>query len=320
MVVVSSSTGPTERALSSSSSEQQPNAQPAALAVGSVSEERRVRVQGVDVAVVVGGEPSGPPVVALHGWLDNAGSWAPMAERLAGWRWHRVEMPGHGRSGHLAQDLAYHFVDYVDVVLTVLDELGLERVVLAGHSMGASVAMLFAGAFPERVERLVLVDGLGPLVAPAADGPAVLRRALDSRRAQRSRSHRLYPDRDAMADRMMKANPFLTPEATARLLERGAVEEAGGWRFAHDLRLHEGSALRFTWEHVDAFAAAVRCPTLVIRAHHGALQDEEQLARRMAQLPDARLVRMEGDHHLHLTRTADVAPVIEAFVAGAPEP
>src|SRR5690606_21878355 len=104
------------------------------------------------------GEPGAPRVLALHGWLDNAASFVPLAaefERI-GTQVDLVapDLPGHGRSAHLAQGADYSFAGALHSVLDIADALGWDRFALLGHSMGAGIASLVAAGAPGRVERL----------------------------------------------------------------------------------------------------------------------------------------------------------------------
>ena len=120
----------------------------------------------------------GEPVLALHGWLDNAASYLPLASQ-----WQRpmvaLDFSGHGHSDHRPDGVVTHLVDHVRDVLAVADQLGWQRFSLVGHSMGAGIACLFAAAFPERVSRLVLIEGLGPPSTPGEEVANTLRKALD---------------------------------------------------------------------------------------------------------------------------------------------
>ena len=82
------------------------------------------------------GEPDAPKVLALHGWLDNAASFVPLAEHLHGIDLVAIDQPGHGRSAHLPPGTDYSFVGAMNAVLDVADALGWERFALLGHSMG----------------------------------------------------------------------------------------------------------------------------------------------------------------------------------------
>ena len=119
--------------------------------------------RGLRLAYRVWGAERSPTVVLLHGFLDTGASFAPVAQELSK-RW-RVVVPdhrGHGHSGHVGLGGYYHFPDYMMDLDGLIRQLGIEQVGLVGHSMGASVACYFTGAFPERVWALGLLDGIGP--------------------------------------------------------------------------------------------------------------------------------------------------------------
>ncbi|MEO5830348.1 MAG: alpha/beta fold hydrolase, partial [Rhodanobacter sp.] len=128
------------------------------------SEFTTVTLPQLSLQAQLWGDASLPPLLALHGWLDNAGSFARLAPLLTG-RHHVIalELPGHGHSEHLSAGSNYHFLDYVRDVLAVADALRLERFALLGHSLGAGVASLVAAAIPQRISQLFLIEGLGPL-------------------------------------------------------------------------------------------------------------------------------------------------------------
>src|SRR5690606_2312769 len=104
------------------------------------------------------GPRDGRPVLALHGWLDNAATFVPLAPLLPELRIYALDLPGHGRSSHRPPGARYHYVDWVGDVIEAADALGLDRFALLGHSMGAGISILTAGTFPERVERLALIE------------------------------------------------------------------------------------------------------------------------------------------------------------------
>ncbi|MDG4827362.1 alpha/beta hydrolase [Asanoa sp. WMMD1127] len=100
---------------------------------------------------------AGPPVVLLHGGASNAGTWDRLAAALrhAGHRTIAVDLRGHGDSPRAG---AYPLAGFRDDVAALLDRLGLDRVALVGHSLGAHTAVLLAQARPARISRLVLEE------------------------------------------------------------------------------------------------------------------------------------------------------------------
>ncbi|EPM99030.1 alpha/beta fold family hydrolase, partial [Pseudomonas syringae pv. actinidiae ICMP 19070] len=99
----------------------------------------------------------------MHGWLDNANSFARLAPHLEGLRIVALDLAGHGHSDHRPAGAAYALADYVFDVLQVAEQLGWQRFALLGHSLGAIIAVLLASSLPERVTHLALIDGLVPL-------------------------------------------------------------------------------------------------------------------------------------------------------------
>ena len=116
--------------------------------------------------------PAGPApdttVLCCHGYLDIGRSWRPVAERLveAGRRVVAFDWRGHARTEWIGAGGYYYFTDYIADLADMIDALVPGRLHLVGHSMGGGVAIHYAGAFPDRVERLVVMEGLGPPWAP----------------------------------------------------------------------------------------------------------------------------------------------------------
>ncbi len=113
--------------------------------------EIAVDAAGLSLVACVHGEDDAPPLLALHGWLDNAASFAPLATHLHGHRLIALELPGHGRSAHLPAGAFVHYgmADYVAAVLAAADALELDTFDLLGHSLGAGIASLVAAAAPD---------------------------------------------------------------------------------------------------------------------------------------------------------------------------
>jgi pimeloyl-ACP methyl ester carboxylesterase len=254
------------------------------------------------------------PAVAFHGWLDNANSFARLVPQLPSLRLAAVDFPGHGRSDHRPDGDFYHFVDYTYAVINALDALQYEKATLIGHSMGAAIAMLVAGTMPERVKRLILIDGMAPLPGSSQRAPEHLRSGIRDRLEKGDSDHRRYQSREEMKDRMQEANPMLTDHACLELLERGAVFHGSYWTFAHDLRLRNASLMRFREQDNRAFMSRVEAPTLLIRAEHGGLQDDELVSERAECFQNLEVVKVQGDHHLHLNSPEPVADVINEFL------
>lgn len=115
-----------------------------------------VRRDDLDLHYTVHGD--GRPIVLGHSFLCSGAMWAPQVEPLAaaGYRVINVDARGHGESGPVGSDFTIY--DMVGDILAVLDDLGVERAVWAGLSIGGMVALRAALTAPERVEALILLD------------------------------------------------------------------------------------------------------------------------------------------------------------------
>ena len=268
------------------------------------------------VAALRGGTEGATPVLALHGWLDNAASFVPLARHLDGIDLVAVDLPGHGRSAHLATGADYSFYGSVNVVLDIADALGWERFALLGHSMGAGIGSLVAAASPQRVARLVAIEALGAL-AEAPERTAIrMREAVAAARALPRKSLRVFPLLEPAIRARMQANALSEPVARL-LVERGTRQVEGGFVWSSDPRLTLPSFTRLTEAQVRDLVAGIECPVRVIHASPAQpyLPDPVRRAHAAA-LRDGELIVIPGGHHLHMEQPAEVATAIGDFLAG----
>lgn len=260
------------------------------------------------------GTEGGRRVLALHGWLDNAASFVPLAAQLDGLDLVAPDLPGHGRSAHMPPGTDYTFVGAVHQVLDIADALDWQRFALLGHSMGAGIASLVAAAVPDRVERLVAIEALGALPETESETVPRLRDAVVASRSLGQRPLRVFPDLDAPVRARMRVNALSEPVARL-LVERGVQPVDGGHVWCSDPRLTIPTAVRMTPGQVDALIAGIDCPTRVIYADPPQpYLPEPDRSRRARLLPQGDLVVMAGGHHLHMEQPAEVAAAIGDFL------
>ena len=276
--------------------------------------ERTIEISGLSLAARVHGPEDGRPVLALHGWLDNAATYEGLAPLLPDCRVVALDLAGHGMSARRV-GASYTFIDFVADVAAVASALGWQKFDLMGHSLGAGVAALLAGTWPDRVRRLVLLEGLGPLSDPDARAPDRLRDALAGELATRAGGERPgYADPEEVARRLADATQMQI-ESARILLRRGLYEpRPGRWDWRADPRLRLPSRIRLTEPQVEAFLRAIACPTLLLRAEPGMPIDAKYLEDRVRLIADLHLVRHPGGHHVHLDDPVGVAAHVLPFL------
>lgn len=170
-------------------------------------------------------------LLALHGWLDNSNSFSYLGPHLASLGYHVVALDhiGHGRSSHLTASGTYTMIKSVAHVDEVIDQLGWQgSCVLLGHSMGASISVMYAGSFPEKISQLVVIEGFGPMTVPGAGQSKSLRRAVEAARkaSTKGSSAKIYNSiEDAVKARIASVasypgNQSLSVEAARSLVSR----------------------------------------------------------------------------------------------------
>jgi len=280
-----------------------------------VAEDIELTVGPLRLAARVHGPADGIPVLALHGWLDNAASFEPLAPLLDGIRLVTLDLPGHGHSDHRPPGTQYHFVDYVEDVLGAADALGWDQFALLGHSLGGAVATFVAGACPERITRLGLIEALGPLTEHPNEAPRRLAHALERARVRSERPARTYP-RIEQAIEARQAAGGLDEPAARLLVERATVAVEGGVQWRSDRRLRLPAPYRFTEDQVVAVLRAIRAPTRLIVADRGLLpMDRPALEQRVAAVDDLTIDHLKGHHHLHMETPRPVADALGPFLA-----
>ena len=272
---------------------------------------------GGDLAALCLGDKDGEPVLALHGWLDNAATFLPLSAHLPGYRIVAPDFPGHGHSGHRPPGAGYLFVDYVADVAHAVSGLGWDRFHLVGHSLGANVALAYSAVFPRQVRSLVLIDGVGPTSGESGESVHRLRRSIETELDPAPARRGGYPDWQALIGARVRAGP-VSRDGAGLLVRRNAREADGEIRVHTDRRLRHPSSMYLTEATVMEFVRGVEAPTLVILAAEGTIIGRDVTHRRIAALRNAEQAVLPGNHHLHLDAPAVVAGAMLPFLASHP--
>ncbi|MEV5647195.1 alpha/beta hydrolase [Nocardia sp. NPDC052254] len=249
------------------------------------------------------------PVLCLHGILDNCAGFDALAQRLPEANLIAVDLPGHGLSDPVPS-LTCNYLDYAAAVLELAHTQGWDRFQLIGHSLGGAVSSLVAGIHPDKVDRLVLIDAIGPLSAEPHRVVSGLGRYLDT--YLHGDRHPVYRSRiHAVRTRVQLADILL--ETAETLVDRDLIEVPGGFSWRHDVRLNRGLTPTLGEDQVLSFLHNITAPTLLVTAERTALV-EPYYPMRIGSVAKMRQVTLAGGHHLHMENPDPVAEEIRTFL------
>lgn len=271
---------------------------------------------GLSYHVVEWGPPDAPPLVFCHGFLDIAWSWDFLAREGLAERYRMIapDFRGHGESDRVGAGGYYHFPDYVADLTSLVDGLGLDSFGLVGHSMGGSVVSYFTGAFPDRVNHLALLEGLGP---PEGDDALPDRIPHWLRGWKRGLAHkrRPYDSLAEAADRLKKTDPFVDDDTALWLAERATERVDGRYCFRHDpVHLSMGPT-PYRVDIASQFWRRINCPVLLVEGSESSFRlAPEIFDERKAYFPHAEQAVIEGAAHMMMRhQPAALARVLDEF-------
>jgi pimeloyl-ACP methyl ester carboxylesterase len=285
-------------------------------AASDAPEARYYLSQGLRLHYTDWGNGSAPPLILLHGGLDQSRSWDAVARALRA-RFHVIapDLRGHGDSDW-AIGSSYSLADHVYDLTCLVKSAGFERVAIVSHSMGGMVSLTYAGAFPEKVSRLAVLDGV-------TNFPARRVKPIDVRIAEwvgdldktAERKIRRYPSVTDGADRILTRNARLTREQAMHLATHSLKRDADGeysWKF--DPYLRARAPYRLSLEDNIALWSRIACPTLLVAGSESFLPDS-RTAGVLGHFRQAELVKIEGaGHWVQHDKTDEVIGVLKAFL------
>ena len=272
----------------------------------------------------------GSPIIALHGWLDNAASFVPLAEHMDVARpFYALEMPGHGLSEHRPKGANYHLIDnVVDVVVfiqTVLNMMtdknegydegalpsgaDIGTVSLIGHSLGGIVCSLVAAAAPNLVDKLILLDSLGPYTDQNDNVLPQLRKSVAKYSSLAARKLTVFPDKKSAAKVRMTGVGKVSHQSAMLLVERGLEKVEGGYQWCSDPQLLNPSLIRFSEEQIKAIFEGIVCPVSLICGDQGYFSNYKDLTKRFSYIKHLQNTNVSGGHHFHMD--GDVSKTME---------
>lgn len=271
--------------------------------------------------------PQRPPLLLLHGWMDVGASFQFVVDELAAAegfeRWVIApDWRGFGLTRAPAAD-SYWFPDYLGDLDALLDSLNIQGAIdLAGHSMGGNVVMLYAGVRPQRVRRLVNLEGFGMPQSKPEHAPRRLLQWLDE--LKKPQTLRDYASLDEVAQRLLKNNPLLTPDKAAWLAAHWSEQRADGrWHILGDPVHKRPNPVLSRREETMACFKLITAPVLWVEGNltdvtkwWGDRYPRSDFEERLAAVPQLqRELLAPCGHMLHHDQPAALAALLARFLA-----
>lgn len=265
------------------------------------------------------GDPAAPPLILQHGGRDHGRSWDDVVQALLpDWRIIAPDLRGHGDS-EWAADGSYGMEDFLYDHAILFEALEIERAVVIGHSLGGNIAVRHAAVRPDRVSKLIVIEGLGP--SPAADAERIARPIaerlgswIEKRRRALVRQRRVYESIDAAVARMTGEHPHLAPDLARRLTIHGTERVDGGYCFKADPAMNAAPPHDISWDERVGLWRAIACETLLV---YGADSWASNPARdgRADAFRHAQVEIIEGaGHWLHHDRPREFIALVRGFL------
>lgn len=257
---------------------------------------RKVQGDGVEIQLAIW-EGEGKKILAVHGLTANCRCWDAMVAKLSPrHQFLAMDLRGRGRSARPPS--GYSIETHGRDILGLLHDLGLNRVVLMGHSLGAFISLAFAAQNPGRVSQLILIDGGGKL------SPEQTAKVMAGIKISLDRLGKAFPSYEAYVE-MLKKAPFFQPWSSALdTYFRYEMEEAKeGFRSRVLPGAIQEDILSLAELDASKFYPQIHCPVLILRATRGVLSKDDLLLpedvvqRMVREIPRARRVDVEGTNH-----------------------
>jgi pimeloyl-ACP methyl ester carboxylesterase len=260
---------------------------------------------GESLAYIDRGERSGPAVVLIHGYTDNARDWVPMLPYLSkGYRLILVDIRGHGQSSK--PECCYTRIDFAYDIKLLLDALGVQKADIVGHSLGSIIAQTFAEYWPERTAHVVLISSTGgsppdrPKKPPQFDFAAEIRKLKEP----------IEADSPFMIAWWDSPTP-VDPDFIRRQRKDAAGIPLRVWLAVLDQALPDNNL----YGDLQSSLPRLKAPTLLIWGSKDPIMEEDVRQSLRGALPKAKVKIFDGlGHNPFWEDPRGVAEVINAFL------
>jgi pimeloyl-ACP methyl ester carboxylesterase len=254
------------------------------------------------------------PILFLHGWLDNLATFEKMIPYFSEYDAVAFDFVGHGHSDHIARNSSYSVLHFLRNVYEAAMYLNWNRFDIIGHSFGATLGLMYAGLFPEKVRSTVCIDGIGNFPAAPSDIVQRLRRSVIQTPEERILSMSSIDE----AVLLRQHSKIPTSELASReLISRGLKQVEEGYEWSNDTRLIEEflySPITPAHYFQEQLFESIKCKVLIVLGAESGVFTPQIIARNSSLIKESKVLYQPGQHHLHIDHAEDVARAILPFL------
>ena len=270
-------------------------------------------IRGHKICVCTWGDEKAPPILCLHGILEQGAAWTEVAAPLAAMGYYVIapDLRGHGRSSSLRGN--YSLIDLVADIDVLIQQQFNQSLTLVGHSMGSIVAVLLAGARSQIVQSLILVETVLPTEDKGSKLIDQLKTQLEYLTSQPQ--HPTLPDVETAAARLRQATPSMSLDLSLKLAKRVTQSTNGGvqWRWDPLLRTRivmNSSGLPFSRAEYLELLQQLQVPITLVYGDNSTFNRPEDLSEQQGAMPQAKRIVLSGGHNLHIDNAIAVADIV----------
>ncbi|OXU24270.1 hypothetical protein TSAR_009628 [Trichomalopsis sarcophagae] len=265
------------------------------------------------------------PLLAIHGWMDNAGSFDNIAPLLKHSSILAIDLPGHGLSSWIPKGFLYGEDICAQAMRLVVKKFGWKKVKLLGHSMGGILCHNYARLYPDETEFVVSIDALAFVPNTITKHSKCRAKAVDkliSFEKKVTEEPPSYPEEVAI-DKWIKAVKFSNldvPTTKTLMIRGGNRKDDGTYYYTRDYRLSiQNFNACYTTEVIREMTQLITCPYMVIKFSQTPFLSFDKYWTNVAEIlteksSDFHFVEMDGWHHMHMMEPEKIADVINPFL------
>lgn len=266
------------------------------------------------------------PVLSIHGWQDNCGTFdrlIPHLNKNIGYLC--IDLPGHGYSSRLPPGMFYHVTNYLILVHYLVKYFEWSKVSLMGHSLGGITSYLYSMVYPQNVDFVVCIDAAKPMIRKNQNVHMAdtIDKFLTYEKFARDNTEPPSYTIDEIKQKISEPNQnSVMLKYTHFLMERNIApskQYPGKYYFTRDPRLKTGGLLNFSQDELTEYAQYMVCPIFIAKAKGGSYYEAKENFYEVLDVLkrsslDCDFHYVEGSHHVHLNNPEVVGPLIKQFI------